>query len=122
MIPNRGGTGGGVLVTISGSQFSSDDSEVHVTIDGVNCTVQSVSITEVKCITGKNTRTIKSKVRMEIGSRGIATQEKADFQYVDLWSSPYSWGNNPPPGKGKLIEFVSDVGFSLPCISCASFL
>ena len=40
---------------------------------------------------------------MEVGDQGIATQDRADFQYIDVWSSPYTWGYKPPPGKGDAV-------------------
>lgn len=27
-------------------------------------------------------------------------QGKADFQYIDVWSSRYTWGGESPPEKG----------------------
>lgn len=26
----------------------------------------------------------------------------AYFEYIDLWSSRWTWGGNPPPGEGEL--------------------
>ena len=43
---------------------------------------------------------------MEVGNQGIATQGHADFQYIDLWSSPYTWGYKNPPGKGDLVDIL----------------
>ena len=40
---------------------------------------------------------------MEVGDRGIATQNFADFQYIDVWSSPFTWGYKSPPGKGDFV-------------------
>lgn len=31
------------------------------------------------------------------------SEGKADFLYVDVWSSQYSWGGNPPPEDGTLV-------------------
>ena len=30
-------------------------------------------------------------------------QDKADFEYVDVWSSKYTWGGNPVPVEGDFI-------------------
>ena len=43
---------------------------------------------------------------MEVGDQGIATQDHADFQYIDVWSSPYTWGYKSPPGKGDGVEIL----------------
>lgn len=33
----------------------------------------------------------------------VLLQEKADFLYVDAWSSNCSWGGAPPPEEGSLV-------------------
>lgn len=43
---------------------------------------------------------------MEVGNQGISTQGHADFQYIDVWSSPYTWGYKSSPGKGDLVEIL----------------
>ena len=37
---------------------------------------------------------------MEVGNQGIATQDNAEFHYIDVWSSRFTWGYKNPPGKG----------------------
>ena len=29
------------------------------------------------------------------------------FQYIDLWSSPYTWGGSSPPGQGDIVSIDS---------------
>ena len=99
--PARGGTGGGVILTITGSGFSTTPSLNRVTIDGTLCLVISSSTVEIKCTTGQHSRTIKTKVRVDVGSNGAAVQQNDEFYYVDVWSSKYSWGGLPPPKEGK---------------------
>ncbi|XP_048575327.1 fibrocystin-L-like isoform X2 [Nematostella vectensis] len=101
--PSRGGTGGGVTLTISGSGFSTTPSGNKVTIDGTVCTVNSATATTITCVTGAHSRTIKTEVRVEVGSNGIALMTAAGFWYVDVWSSPYSWGGGPIPGLGAFV-------------------
>ena len=48
----RGGTGGGTLLTITGSGFPTDQSIVQVLIAKTECTITSLSSTEIKCETG----------------------------------------------------------------------
>ncbi len=98
--PSRGGTGGGVVLTITGTGFSTIQSQNKVTIDGTMCMVISATSTEIKCTTGQHHRTIKTKVRVDVGSNGAAVQENADFYYVDVWSSKYTWGGRDPPVEG----------------------
>ena len=101
--PSRGGTGGGVVLTITGSGFSTTPSQNKVTIDGTMCMVTSATTTEIKCMTGQHHRTIKTKVRIDVGNNGAAVQENADFYYVDVWSSKYTWGGRDPPVEGEYI-------------------
>ena len=102
--PARGGTGGGVTVTITGTGFSTNQSQNVVSIDGTPCLVISSTSTEIKCKTGQHGRTIKTKVRVDVGSNGAAVQTNAEFYYVDVWSSTYTWGGLSPPKEGELTE------------------
>lgn len=98
--PRRGGTGGGTTLTIRGVGFSSTHNVNVVTIDGTPCTITSSSSNEIVCRTGNHSRTIETKVRVEVGSNGKAIDDDGYYFYVDLWSSRYTWGNNSPPGEG----------------------
>lgn len=75
-----------------------------MTIAGISCKITSFSQTEIHCTTGLRTGTIQTKLRVEVGNRGIATQDHADFQYIDVWSSPFTWGYKSPPGKGDFVQ------------------
>ena len=83
--------------------FSSNEDDNKVTIAGVSCKITSFSQTEIHCTTGPRTGTIQTKIRVEVANRGIATQELADFQYIDVWSSRFTWGYKSPPGKGDFV-------------------
>ncbi|XP_056597030.1 fibrocystin-L-like [Triplophysa dalaica] len=98
--PRRGGTAGGTRLTITGSGFSSNTSEVTVTIAGSVCDVQSANETQIICVTNDQPKSQETKVRVLIGNRGIARMDRADFFYIDVWSSPYTWGGLSPPEKG----------------------
>lgn len=98
--PSRGGTGGGTTLTICGFGFSDTSSDNIVTIDGVVCNVTYANSSLITCQTGPHNGTIESKVRVEVGSNGKAIDHDADFSYVDVWSSPFTWGGNDPPGNG----------------------
>ena len=43
---------------------------------------------------------------MEVENLGFATQDHADFWYIDVWSSPYTWGYKNPPGKGEGVQIL----------------
>ena len=100
--PRRGGTGGGVRVTISGTGLQSASGASVVTIAGHACAVQSTSAYEIVCITAPSSKTIKTDVRVDVGQNGKAVPLNASFFYVDVWSSKYSWGGRDLPIAGKL--------------------
>ncbi|XP_043073568.1 PKHD1 like 1, tandem duplicate 1 [Puntigrus tetrazona] len=98
--PRRGGTAGGTTLTITGSGFSSNVNEVSVTIAGSVCDVQSASESQIICVTNAQSRSQDTQVRVQLGNRGIARMDNASFFYIDVWSSPYTWGGLPPPEEG----------------------
>ncbi|XP_069478237.1 fibrocystin-L-like [Ambystoma mexicanum] len=100
--PKRGGTAGGTRLTITGSGFSSDLGSVNVTIAGTVCDVQSVASTQVICITNGHSPSGHVKVKVNIEGQGIANLDNADFFYIDVWSSNFTWGGESPPDEGFL--------------------
>ncbi|KAG2464816.1 PKHL1 protein, partial [Polypterus senegalus] len=99
--PRRGGTGGGTSLTISGSGFGSDIDKVMVTIARTPCNVTYVNETEIICITDAQPQSQRTKVKVNVGGNGIAKLDNADFFYIDVWSSPYTWGGETPPDDGS---------------------
>ena len=104
--PSRGGTGGGTILTILGSGFSDTQSDNIVTIDSVECNVTYANSSIITCQTGPHNGTIETKVRVEVGSNGKAIDDDADFFYVDVWSSPFTWGGNDPPENGMYFQYT----------------
>ncbi|XP_056106663.1 fibrocystin-L-like [Rhinichthys klamathensis goyatoka] len=98
--PRRGGTAGGTRLTITGSGFSSNVNEVTVTIAGSVCDVQSANESQIICVTNSQRRSQETQVRIQLGNRGIARMNNATFFYIDVWSSPYTWGGLSPPEEG----------------------
>ncbi|XP_029299003.1 LOW QUALITY PROTEIN: PKHD1 like 1, tandem duplicate 1 [Cottoperca gobio] len=99
--PRRGGTAGGTRLTVSGSGFSTNMNEVNVTIAGSVCDVQSTNNTHIICVTNSQRQSQEAKVRVSIRDRGIAKMDNADFFYIDVWSSRFTWGGLSPPEKGS---------------------
>ncbi|KAF7655004.1 hypothetical protein LDENG_00062160 [Lucifuga dentata] len=99
--PRRGGTAGGTRLTITGSGFSTNINEVNVTIAGSVCDIQSTNNTHIICVTNSQSKSQETKVRVSVGNQGIARMENADFFYIDVWSSRFTWGGLPPPEKGS---------------------
>ncbi|KAK3532561.1 hypothetical protein QTP86_024146, partial [Hemibagrus guttatus] len=97
--PRRGGTAGGTLLTVTGYGFSGGN--VSVTIAGSVCDVQSASDTQVICVTNSHPKSQLTKVLVNVGNRGVAQMDRADFFYIDVWSSQYTWGGQSPPEAGS---------------------
>ena len=106
--PKRGGTGGGVLLTITGTQFVGDSSGTNITINGVECKFRSISISVITCITGPSPNTsINADLVIKFANKGQAIPLNGTFSYVDVWSSIYSWGGTSLPKAGNLIFSLS---------------
>ncbi|XP_069115224.1 fibrocystin-L-like [Argopecten irradians] len=101
--PSRGGTGGGTRITVAGSGFGTSKSDCAVSIEGSVCVVDSVTDTQIVCDTGSITASVRGKVRVEIAGNGMAIQTAADYHYVDVWSSVFSWGGVSLPTDGDLV-------------------
>uniref|UniRef100_A0A8C4XEU0 PKHD1 like 1 n=1 Tax=Erpetoichthys calabaricus TaxID=27687 RepID=A0A8C4XEU0_ERPCA len=101
--PRRGGTGGGTKLTITGSGFGSDIDNVMVTIARTPCNVTYVNEMEIICITDAQPQSQRTKVKVNVGGTGIAKLDNADFFYIDVWSSPYTWGGESPPDDGSFV-------------------
>ncbi|XP_078071648.1 PKHD1 like 1, tandem duplicate 1 [Mustelus asterias] len=101
--PQRGGTAGGTYLTITGSNFSSDISGNIVTIAETPCEIQSANETSIVCVTNPHLPSQLTKVIVNVRGKGIAKTDCAEFNYVDVWSSRYTWGGQSPPEKGSLV-------------------
>ncbi|TRY58761.1 hypothetical protein DNTS_034591 [Danionella cerebrum] len=71
-----------------------------VTIAGSVCDIQSANETQIICVTNAQPKTQDTQVRVQLGNRGIARMDNASFFYIDVWSSPYTWGGLSPPDEG----------------------
>ena len=106
--PRRSGTGGGVSITLTGKNFATDVNNVKVRVGETPCQVSSVSETQIECVTGSTkTTNMAARVVVEITGKGQAVDKdktSAHFEYIDVWSSPFTWGGNSPPAEGNLIQ------------------
>ncbi|KAG9478621.1 hypothetical protein GDO78_012332 [Eleutherodactylus coqui] len=100
--PKRGGTAGGTRLTITGIQFSPNTSVITITIAHSVCDVQSANSTQIVCITSAHSPSQRAKVTVHIEGQGIAKMDNADFLYIDVWSSRYTWGGESPPEEGSM--------------------
>ena len=116
--PLIGGTAGGTVVTIHGSDFrppgvTTDlvEDDVIVTIDGAVCVWYGLGFVPtdsvIECRTSQHRTTLLARVEIFIRTRSFAVPETADtliwFQYIDRWSSPYTWGGEGLPKEGDSV-------------------
>ena len=82
--------------------FRTTAGAVTVSIAGVACSVQTVSPTTITCYTGSYPQTtVQAPVIVNVVSGGYAVGSYL-FQYIDLWSSPWTWGGLAPPEAGNI--------------------
>lgn len=83
--------------------FSNLLNGVTVSIAGISCTVQSITANSIICLTGAYPyTTVQAPVIVNIGNYGNSIGSVL-FQYIDLWSSPWTWGGGPPPEEGTIV-------------------
>ncbi|CAF3773857.1 unnamed protein product [Rotaria sp. Silwood1] len=74
-----------------------------VTIAESPCSLQTVTTTNITCETGSyQYKSVRAQVKVFVNGSGYAISS-VDFQYIDLWSSPWTWGGNEPPEAGTLV-------------------
>lgn len=88
------------------TNFVSFRNSIHaasVTIAGVSCTIQTISSTSLTCRTGSYSQTtIQAPIILSINGTGNAVGSVL-FQYIDLWSSRWTWSGNDPPEEGTIV-------------------
>ena len=95
----RGGTAGGTAILIHGSGFTGN---ATVRIANSKCDVMSQTNTVITCVTNRSGFTVRANVMVEIQGKGFAVSQ-VKFWYVDLWSSPFTWGGGPLPMEGDFV-------------------
>lgn len=96
----RGGTQGGSVLLLSGEGFTGS---VTVTIAGVDCEVVRNTETDIVCVTGASGRSIRDQVFVIINEVLFARSDEIYFWYIDVWSSPFTWGGGPLPREGDFV-------------------
>ena len=114
--PSAGGTAGGTMVTISGNDFLPPNSslliadDIIVTIDTAECVwynITTPSNTQIMCRSSEHRTVIGAVVNVVIRERGAVMLHNVSFDYVDYWSSPYTWGGAAPPTDGESVYIKS---------------
>ena len=100
--PTIGGTAGGTTITITGSGFTSSNTTVSIG-DRINlCVISYINDTVIVCQTGAFGRTMRAEVLVNVNEE-FAESGGQTFFYVDLWSSNFTWGGQPPPVEGDFV-------------------
>ena len=83
--------------------FRTSINAVRVTIADTPCSVQTVATTRITCETGSHRRSsVQAPIMVSINGSGYAIGS-VYFQYIDLWSSSWTWGGEEPPEAGTLV-------------------
>ena len=115
--PSIGGTAGGTRITLSGSGFlpsgvtmtdQLSSSDIVVKIDGAVCELDDwtlVTDTEIQCLTSSHRTTLQAQVEVTVQGKGMAENENGTiiFEYIDLWSSRFTWGDEDLPAQGESV-------------------
>lgn len=116
--PTSGGTAGGTYVTIVGEGFlpvgknSADliEEDVVVTFDGAICRWYNQDVLPlpnnsiIVCRTSEHRTTVYAELNVFVKGKGNALVfNELTYQYVDRWSSKYTWGGLDPPLEGESV-------------------
>jgi len=101
--PRYGTVEGGDTITFTGTDFSTDTSDYTITIDGVDCPVDTATSTEVTCTSGARIGLVASSLSIYIEDYGYVALQGLMFRYVSLWSSDSTWGGDFAPIEGDSI-------------------
>jgi hypothetical protein len=73
--------------------------------DDRECVVQSVSTTEITCLTSDKPYVADtSHCEIVIESMGNVATQGLIYRYVSLWSDYETWGDDAPPSEGESIS------------------
>ena len=73
-------------------------------IGGSECVITSSTANQIICETGSYSfSSVKTLVKVSVENVGEAINTNAYFEYIDLWSSPFTWGGTSVPGEGELV-------------------
>ncbi len=75
-----------------------------MSIAGINCIVQTINSNSITCLTGSypGMIAVQATVIVTLTNNGNAISS-AQFEYINLWSSPWTWGGEEPPEEGTIV-------------------
>jgi hypothetical protein len=111
--PRFGTRLGGDQLTFTGVNFDTDKTKYTVKLDGVECPVDSVSSTELKCTTAKREELFpEPSLTIFVTGKGYVSTDDLVFTYVFKWSEGEdTWGGEMEPMDGETIYIKK--GFNL---------
>jgi hypothetical protein len=104
--PRWGAVSGNTQITFTGRNFvSADPSDYEIVIDDINCPIDEVSSTEIKCTTGPRLGRWEEDPKLEIrvANSGRAALQGNNYRYCSLWSEESTWGYLFPPIDGESV-------------------
>jgi hypothetical protein len=103
--PRYGSVLGSTLVTLTGSNFAGAAEQTTVLFDDRECVVQSISTTEITCLTSDKPYVPDTPYcEIIIESMGNVATQGLVYRYVSLWSDTETWGGDAPPLEGESIS------------------
>ena len=106
--PARGGTGGGVELIITGEGFGNDVNSTTVLLGDLYCEVQSVTDTQIRCYTPASSQSMVVLVEVHVADEGYSNSSGVTFEFIDVWSSIYTWGAMDIPVEGDFVVISSN--------------
>lgn len=106
--PSSGGSGGGTRINITGEGF--DSSSNMVRIGGSICDIISQSTLHIVCDTNSHVGSGDFPVEVFVPGKGNAAlpaNGNGTYQYVDYWSSIWTWGGLGIPEEGDFVVIES---------------
>ena len=71
--------------------------------------MRTINSTTITCQTGRYSETyVQASVAVLVNETGYATGS-VQFQYMNLWSSRWTWGGDNPPEAGTLVQINNGV-------------
>jgi hypothetical protein len=104
--PRWGAVSGGTQLTFTARNLiSTNPADYTITIDDVNCPVDSVFKSEIRCTTGPRIGEWGQppKVEIYVNGAGKAALQDNTYRYCSLWSEQSTWGSLLPPMDGESV-------------------
>jgi hypothetical protein len=103
LTPTTGSPTGNTLVTLTGTGFGTDPTQVSIFVDGIACVAQTATGTQITCLTGARP-TLPTANTFDVSiNQNRAAIKVGNFTYANRWSDPNTWGGDIPPVSGDTV-------------------